>query len=253
MSYDALYQELMNIKENTGVDIKRDVERDMQPDSGTYPYLSSIDRNDALMYAGIIVAVTFVIRYMQVSTNLMFAVVAGVVAVYLINETKKGTKGDSNKDLLFKIETLDNLTGTKHFYLYTEPRIINFFAENVDFRKYAEDAYDKSLDECDLYLKLKYDIELGTERCSADMDVMEGLRRKVMNRFYELDFNLPNAEVIRQKLYQALGKLGVVLLELMAEAKATCKDKPFNEFYITAPVAGTDAYTEPSDAHLLYN
>lgn len=243
----------MNIKDTKGVDVQRDIQNELAPEPGLYQYLLSVDKNDAVVYLGIIVGVAFLMRHFNVSTNLMAAVLVGFVIVYILNENKRVTLGDSAKDLLFKIETLDILTETKHLYLYTEPRLINFFAENVDFRKYAEDAFDRSLIEVDLFLKLKYDIEIGTQKCSADLDVMEGLRRTILNRFYEIDFNLPNAETVRQKLYAALAKLSFVLIDLMAETKSVCKDKPFNEFYVTPPVGAPDDYdADAAESHLLY-
>lgn len=44
--------------------------------------------------------------------------------ICLYNKRQLHTVADSNRDLMTELETLDNLTGQKHSYMYLEPNIM---------------------------------------------------------------------------------------------------------------------------------
>ena len=240
-SSDALNSQLFRIRDDQGVDIQKQVFQQLNSsiDGSLFSYLQKINRADSICYAVCGVIIVLIWKRLDVSFNTLIGIAIAMIVVYLYNEKQSHTVADANRDLMTELETLDNLTGQKHIYLYLEPELIRFWADNVDFRQYAKDAFDRSLKMADLFMNLYYDIQNGVEQCSADIDVAEDLRRKILNTWNEISFNLPDSQLIRDKHAATLDKLLLIILKLLAETKSHCKQRPLSDFRLTPPVSGT--------------
>lgn len=238
-SSPALNGELFRIRDNTGRDIQAQVDKEI--DGGIkdiFSYLQAIASADLILYSAIGIAVVLIWQRLRVDSSTLVGIIVALIVVYLYNESRRHTTADTNRDLMTEIETLDTLTGIKHIYIYLNPRLIRFWADNVDLRQYGVDAWDKALKACDLMMNLHHDIEIGTERCSADLDVAEDLRRSILNHWSELAFNLPDSDMLRKKHMQARDRLQDIVIDILTECRKACVNRPLNEFHLTPPLPG---------------
>lgn len=229
-SSDALNSQLFQLRDDKGIDILGQVNKQLktaiagQSDS-LIAYLTDISKSDYIFYAGLAVGFLVLWKRLKISSSTLVGFAIAAFFIYLYIEKQRIGAADHNRDLMTELETLDALTEQKHIYIYLQPSIIRFWADNVDFRQYAKDAFDRSLKLVDLLMNLYYDIEVGSQRCSADIDVMLDLQRRVMNTWNEISFNLPNSQVIRNKFESSLDRLQIILLKLLEETKNNCKAK----------------------------
>ena len=229
-SSDALNSQLFQLRDDKGIDILEQVNKQLRTafsgkSDSLIAYLTDISKSDYIFYAGLAVVFLVLWKRLNISPSTLVGFVIAAMFIYLYIEKQRIGAADHNRDLMTELETLDALTEQKHIYIYLEPSIIRFWADNVDFRQYAKDAFDRSLKVVDLLMNLYYDVEVGSQRCSADIDVMLDLQRKVMNTWNEISFNLPNSRLIRTKFESSLERLQIILLKLLEETKNNCKAK----------------------------
>lgn len=249
----ALNGELFKIRDNTGQDIQAQVSKQIDGNiKDIFSYLQAVAKPDIVLYGGIGIVVVLIWQRLKVDSSTVVGIVIALIVVYLYNESRRHTTADTNRDLMTEIETLDTLTGVKHLYLYLMPRLIRFWAENVDFRRYGVDAWDKALKACDLLMNLHHDIEIGTERCSADIDVAEDLRRTILNHWSELAFNLPDSQILRDKHLQARDRLQDIVIDVLMECKKSCKHRPLNDFHVSPPLPGDLFDSQSQSQYLMY-
>jgi hypothetical protein len=108
-------------------------------------------------------------------------------------------------------------------YLYLEPEVIDFFAEMAEFRSFASDSFDRCLVLANNLLRLKYSIEVGVPRCSADIDVASDIRVKTLNSLAEISFNLPTNTAVQNKLSVAIDRLHSIILRILREMVQDCR------------------------------
>ena len=243
MQFDALYAELSRLKDTEKQDIRADVLKELNTSDSLYDYITEIDTADKIKYAAAAATVVFFISKLKINLSLVFGVAVALLMVYYWNERQHKTSDTLNKDLLFKLRTLDALTKAKHPYLYLEPALINFFAYHVDLRAYSTTAFDRSLRYCDEILKLKYEIGLGTPNCAADVEVVEQLRVTCMNAFAELLFSVDGNQLLQKKVDAGVAVLAKLLLSQTAEIQTLCTQKhkkKLNTFTTQAPFAAPD-------------
>lgn len=187
-----------------------------------YDFLTTIDRVDLLKYALLTMVVCHVVKQIQFSSSLFTGIVISFIVVYFLAMRTKSTDANRHTDLTSKIDLLQKTTLMSLDYVYLEPEIVDFFAKEVEFRSFAADSYDKCLATCNSILQLKFGVEQGVPRCSADIDTGHDLRVTCLNALSEISYNLPDNGQLRDKLSTALDELHRILLRLLEEMKQDC-------------------------------
>lgn len=241
MASRALQDTLRNA--DTSTDVPNMIKGKVLGQQGSlYSFLQSIDGPDAVMYVGIGSVTALIVSRMRITGSVLVGLGAGAILVYLIASRRQDKLRSRNEALLYRLQSLNYITKVTHPNLYLEPDIIDFFADNIDMRTYAEDSFDRALVLSDSFARLKRDVEIGTEMCQRDIDTADGLRRAVLNHFYEIDFNLPNSRAIQNKLYSAVSRLEDLLLDLMEEMQQKCSGER-RRLQVTPPLSA-DAYID---------
>lgn len=194
------------------------------PQGSTYDFFSTIDRVDLLKYAILTMAVCYVVRRIQFSPSLLPGIAISSIIVYFLAMRTRSTDANRHTDLTSKIGLLQMTSSMSLDYVYLEPEIVDFFAGEIEFRSFAADSYDKCLATCNSILQLKYGVEQGVPRCSADIDTGHDLRVASLNALSEISYNLPDNEQLRDKLSMAVDKLHRILLRLLEEMKKDCRN-----------------------------
>lgn len=224
-SSEPLNAELFKLRDINRLDIETKVNDILTGKSkiDLFHYIQSISKENYVFYFLAIIVIVFIWQRLRVSLSAMVGIIVALIILYLYNERLSHTTVDKNRDLMMQIETLDAITGVKHLFLYLEPHLIQFWADKIFFRKYAQDTFDRTLKLCDLFLNLYYDIHNGSQQCSADIDVAEGLRRKIMNLWTSVEFSVGNEANIINQLENSSTQLHDILLRLLEEIKIVCR------------------------------
>lgn len=222
-AYESLYNELDNIKLAQGVDLRAQVDADLNAGTqGLYGYLAAIEPRDALVYGMVIAASAWGLSRLRFSGPGLLGLAAGAVAVYLWHERSRTRSSGANRDLLFKLRTLDAVTAASHAYLYTEARLINLFAMFVDLRQHAPKLYDASLQHANELLRVKEEATVAGGNCARDLEVVRDLASASLNSLWGVARSLPNAPPLRHRLDVAVKTLQDVLVSLVEGMASGC-------------------------------
>ena len=153
-----------------------------------YEYVADISQAEFIKYVLTAAAVCFVVTRMQLSFAFTTAVMLAIIVIYFWHERTRNLEGSRYKTWTDSISRLDTITQHKHPFMYTEPQLIEFFISNLYLRKYAEDSFDKCLKCTDRFLRLQYEIQMGSARCRFDIDTAHDLYTEILNRFSEMHF-----------------------------------------------------------------
>ncbi len=187
-----------------------------------YDFFVAIDHFDLLKYAILTMLVCYIVKQIRFNSSLLPGLAISSVLVYFLAMKSKTTENNRHADLMSKIERLQRTASVPLDYLYLEPEVVDFFANEHEFRSFAADSFDKCLTECNSILQLKFGVEQGVPRCSADIDTGHDLRITCLNAFSEIAYNLPGNEQLHDKLWMAVQELHRILLRLLEEMKEDC-------------------------------
>ena len=187
-----------------------------------YPFRAEISQAEFIKYVLTAAAVCFVVTRMQLTFAFATAAVLAIIVIYFWHERTRSLEGSRYKTWTDSISRLDMITQHTHPFMYTEPQLIEFFISNLDLRKYAEDSFDKCLKSTDTFLRLQYEIQMGSHRCKFDIDTAHDLYAEILNRFSEMHFKLPDSR-LRDRQEVAVEVLQKVLIRVMGDMRSYCK------------------------------
>ena len=194
------------------------------PAESLYTFLFTTDRVDLLKYVVLTMFICYVVRKIQFSSSLIPGLAISSIVVYFLAMRTKSTDNNRHTDLTSKINLLHDISSMSLDYLYLEPEVVDFFTREVEFRSFATDSYDRCLAGCNSILELKYGVEQGVPRCSADIDTGHDLRTTCLNAMAEIAYNLPGNKQLHERLSMAVDDLHRILLRLLEEMKTDCQN-----------------------------
>ena len=195
----------------------------MSPRDKFYDFFVTIDRVDLLKYAVLTMVICYVVKRIQFSSSLLPGIAISSILVYFLAMRTKSAENNRHADLMSKIDFLQRTSSMSLDYMYLEPEMVDFFAGEIEFRSFAADSYDKCLAGCNSILQLKYGVEQGVSRCSADIDTGHDLRVTCLNTMSEIAYNLPGNNQLHDKLSMAVDDMHRILLRLLEEMKRDCQ------------------------------
>lgn len=221
-----------------------------------YDTFAAIDSVELFKYGMLTGAICFTMSRIRFDISILPGLVLSTLVIYVMAMRTNSTNNNRHSDLTSKIILLQQTTSLPLDYVYLEPEVVDFFAEESDLRSFAANSYDKSLAVCDSILALKYSVEQGLPRCSADIDTAFDLRVTCLNAFSEITYNLPSQKNILDKHSAAMDKLHGILLRILNEMKQDCRSEQQEtvlEDQTSAPFASRLPYQNDTLAtHYLY-
>lgn len=210
------------------------------------------DRVDLFKSTALTGAICYTMSRTKFNSSVLLGLAISSVVVYVLLMRTKSAKNNRHTDLMSKILHLQHKTSLALNYLYLEPEVVDFFAEEIELRSFAADSFDRALAICNSILQLKYGVEQGVPRCSADIDTATDLRAACLNAMSEILYNLPGNREIMNRHLLAVDVLHRILRRLLEEMKQDCRETVLED-HTSAPFASQHPLVgETLSGHELY-
>jgi hypothetical protein len=175
-----------------------------------YNYLIEIEKEDIVIYAGIILFVTLVIMRFNPSFLVIFGIICGILIVYILNDKNNTEQADYVKRIMNILKS-PTLKPHKNLYLYKDALIVEFLDFYSDYEKHNPVVYHSFAKLLNNILKLQDDIEKGSLNYHYDHDAIISYKYKAMNTYHSFIYSIPHTQASLAKYHQGKEKLKVLL------------------------------------------
>lgn len=176
-------------------------------DKYLYNIVNDLDNNDKIFYAGIIILTILFFSRFNVTLNTFFGIIISFIIFYFMINTTNEKADNFNDTMSFKINAINKITNRKNNYLYTDIDIVDIYTNIIDLRKFSASDFDDSVYDANLFLKIKYQLELGASPCSENIQLLIQKSTQCLNKLKNLFHNLKTIEPLELKLNIAINAL----------------------------------------------
>jgi len=174
---------------------------------GIYNYINNIDPNSVLIYISVLILIIFLLSFVEVKFNFIFALVIGIIVIYYLNEKRRATESGEMGELELKL--------TRIFpppdYFYMDAGIVELTYDIQEYKSYNEKSYEAMIKHIDNVLHLRLDIERGVRHCEATVDIAKQERDEALNHLHSIIYKTPPNSKFEQKLRKSLKSLQYIL------------------------------------------
>jgi len=174
---------------------------------GVYNYIKKIDGNSLLTYIFILIIIIFLLSFIEIKFNFIFASCIGIIVIYILNE--KRLSNDTNEMNLLELKLTRIFPPPDYFYM--DSGIVELVYDIQEFQRYNESAYNNMIKHIDNFLHLRLDIERGIKHCEATIDIVKDERNNALNSLHSLIYKTPPNREFENKLTKALESLQYIL------------------------------------------
>jgi len=216
-------------------------------DKNIYNIINKLDNNDKIFYVGIIVLSILFFSRFNVTLNTFFGIIISFIIFYFMINNKNEDSDNFMDNMTFKINALNKITHKKNNYLYTDIDIVDIFTNIIDLRKFSASDFDDAVYNSNLFLKIKYQLELGAKPCTENIELLIQKSTQCLNKLKNLFHNLKNMEPLELKLNIAINALHTLFdNEIKILVKDCNKDNKKNINYSTRLLQNHDV-PKPDD------
>ena len=216
-------------------------------DKYLYNIVNDLDNNDKIFYIGILILSVLFFSRFNITLNTFFGIIISFIIFYFMINTKNEDVDNFNDTMNFKIDALNKITNKKNNYLYTDIDIVDIYTNIIDLRKFSASDFDDSVYDANLFLKIKYHLELGASPCSENIQLLIQKSTQSLNKLKNLFHNLKSFEPLELKLNIAINTLHTLFdNEIKILIKECNKNNKKNINYTTVLLPNHDV-PKPND------
>jgi len=227
----ALNRLVKRYNEN-GINLHDEIKKRMDGTNNFYKILSDIEGSDKVFYLAIFAFSIFFFSKINITSNAVLGAIIGIIIIIYLYTKDEATHNSFHQDMIYRIQAINTITKNKYEYLYLDTELVELITRIIDYRKYSVSEFDGMVHQINLFLKLMYQVELGTEKCADNIDVAKVIANNAMNKLTTFFHNIENSPIQEKKLELSIQILQNILTkhidEMIYDCNNTVKEKGLN-------------------------
>lgn len=190
-------------------------------ENSTYNKLRSIPSNDLFFYIIIIITIIIFIKQLSITINLIFAIIIGLIVVYLLYDKQKLEIGTFDDQIEIKRLSIEPIP--KMFKGHTQ--LIELVYSFRELYEYNPDAFKKMISNIDSFLILYNDINIGIDYCEYSLETAIYLKKEAINNLFSIIYTLKDNTILENKLKNGAIELHRILKQYLITMQKQCYNK----------------------------
>ena len=213
LSSQSLKNLLKGIEEITNKDIIKEIKENIKvnQNQNIYSILTNIEDPNKVLYIFIIAGSIYFFSKLNISINIIFGLIIGVLLVYYQYNKNKVSTDNFNEDMMFRIQAINTITKKNNNYLYIDTDLVELISNIIDFRVKSIKDFDDFVHQINQFLKIKYQTELGVKQYGDNIDVAKILANNALNKLTTFFHNIEDDPVSIEKLEGSIKILKEIL------------------------------------------
>tara|TARA_A100001015_G_scaffold282462_1_gene346733 strand:+ start:493 stop:1164 length:672 start_codon:yes stop_codon:yes gene_type:complete len=171
-----------------------------------YNYINDIDVTHKFQFILIIISSILISSRINPTGSTFFGLIVGIFIAYYIND-KMETNGETFITSMSNLINSDLLRGDKNVYLAKNSELIIFMNKYREYRNYNPVLWYEMIGSIDKFLKIIYEIEIGTQFYNLDYGALLELKTCILNQYQSFIHTIPHTVNSNDKFHLGFSEL----------------------------------------------